>query len=695
MKNAFLGTFVLFAILSVSVKAAESTTENNKLADKDVELVDQSIELEGVTVSASRQNLLGIASSASQGVAPAERIINVPLTRPQDVLEQIPGLVVTQHSGSGKAPQFFLRGFNLDHGTDFSLSIEGTPLNLRSHGHGQGYADATILIPELIESIDFRKGPYFADLGDFSLAGAARINYYQKLPTNIASTSIGEFGYRRLLLAGSTTLDSRNFLYAIEGIKDDGPFKTSEDFKKLNTVFRWGTGNTENGLDLLLSLYKSNGLATTQIPQRAERSGLIDRFQGIDTTDAVRTHRYSISADWRNGPLKANAYYVDSRLNLFSNFTYFSADPVNGDQIEQEDKRATYGANVSYEWLNQISHFDLEQKVGLDLRNDDIRAIGLYNTSARQRINTVRNDKVDEFSTGIWWQGALQVTDKLRTTLGLRGDYYMFDVDSDTDANSGRQHDKILSPKFGVAYQANKSTELYFSYGRGFHSNDARGTTTTIDPNTGDPAESIPGLVSGEGGEIGLRANWLPNWQTTLALFQLNIDSEILFIGDAGNTEAGRPSKRVGLEWTNHYRPYSWLYLDADVALSRAKFRDNSIDGNEIPGSIERTASVSVTAGHDLGWYGSARMRYFGSRPLIEDDSQRSNSTITTNARLGYRAIKNVNVALDIINLFDREDSEIDYFYASRLPNEAADVDDTHFRPINPRTLRLTLTYNY
>lgn len=380
---------------------------------------DESLVLDDVKVTATRINLIGIADSASQGFVPASRISNVPLLRPGEVLEQTPGLIVSQHSGTGKANQYYLRGFNLDHGTDFAVWLEGMPVNMPTHGHGQGYADANFLIPELIDHIEFKKGPYFADEGDFSAAGATHVHYARHLPQSIASVGLGEFGFRRLLFAGSPEVTNGNLTYALEAHTYDGPWDLPENLGKVNGLLRWSQGNAEHGVNLLAMAYRAHWDSTDQIPQRAIKSGQIGRFGALDNTDGGETHRYSLSADWRSRPWQANAYVIDYKLDLFSNFTFFKDDPVNGDQFEQYDDRRIYGGGVTRRWDLELVARSLDISAGLQTRYDQIGKVGLYHTAAQQRLNKVRQDKVNQNTVALWWQANWQATEQLRTTLGL------------------------------------------------------------------------------------------------------------------------------------------------------------------------------------------------------------------------------------------------------------------------------------
>lgn len=641
------------------------------------------------------QAVSGVSMAASAGRVSAAELAHRPLSRPGEALETVPGLVVTQHSGNGKANQFFLRGFNLDHGTDFAVSLDGMPLNLPTHGHGQGYADVNFLIPELIAAIDFRKGPYYAEQGDFSAAGAADVRYAEKLVSQRLEIAGGEYGYRRALVAGSPALAGGRLLYALEVQQNDGPWDLPEDLDKVNGVLRYSAGDAQNGWNATLMSYRNRWRSTDQIPLRAVESGLIGRFGNIDPSDGGNTHRHSLSAAWRSTGehhrSRANVYAVDYRMRLFSNFTYFLDDPVNGDQFEQFDDRRIFGAAASHAWIVG----GIEHSVGLQARHDAIDTVGLYKTAVRNRLGTVREDTVDQTSLALWYQAELPITERLRLIPGLRGDAYRFDVDSDRVQNSGSLDDTIVSPKLSAVYTLTRSTELYANAGRGFHSNDARGATIRVDPTDGvTPVDRVDPLVAARGYELGVRFQPRPELRNELALFRLDLDSELLFVGDAGGTEATRPSRRVGLEWSGHWHPYRWLAFDYDVTVTRARFRDDDPAGDRIPGAVERTASLGVVYDHQY-WFAGARLRHFGARPLIEDDSVHSRATTLVNMEVGRRFGKQVEIALSALNLFDRKHADIDYFYESQLAGELAPVADIHTHPVEPRTLRLALRVRF
>jgi hypothetical protein len=652
-----------------------------------------------VIVTGRSENLVGEAQSATQGTVGQEQLKERPILRNGELLETVPGVIVTQHSGAGKANQYFLRGFNLDHGTDFATYLDGMPINLPTHAHGQGYTDVNFLIPELVDGIDYRKGPYFAEEGDFSSAGSARLRYVTTLPQSLASVELGRFGFLRSALVHSVEVGPGRIIGGFEGYHYDGPWDVPENFVRMNGVLRYAQGEARNGWDVTVMGYRGTWTATDQVARGAVDSGLVDRFGSLDPTTGGRSHRYSLSGSWRTGDADAvtrvNAYFIEYKLDLFSNFTYFLDDPVNGDQFEQFDHRFILGGAVAHQWFDQWFGFDVDNEVGLQTRNDLIPEVSLHKTSARSRLSTVRDDRVVENTLGLYARNRTEWTPWFRTEAGLRGDFYWFDVDSSRAANSGTSNAAMASPKLSLVFGPWAQTEFYLNGGLGFHSNDARGTTITVDPTDGiTPARSVDALVRTKGADLGVRTGVVPGLQSTLSGFILDIDSELLFVGDAGITEPSRPSRRIGFELAKYYTPLPWLTVDADVAWTRARFRDSDPAGNRIPGAIEGVVAAGVSV-HDLeGFLASLRVRYFGPRPLIEDNSQRSGSTTLVNARIGYE-YKQATIALDVFNLLNAKADDISYFYPSRTTPAGAATDDVHFHPAEPRAFRVSLTLRF
>ncbi len=651
-------------------------------------------------VEGRASDLVGVAGAASQGRVGQAELAPRPLLRVGEVLETVPGLIVTQHSGSGKANQFFLRGFNLDHGTDFSASLEGVPMNLPTHAHGQGYLDLNSLIPELIEQIEFDKGPYDARARDFSSAGSARIGLMRRLDAGIARVEGGLDEYGRVFVAGSTPVGRGDALGALNVQYYNGPWVSPENSALLSGVAKVSAGTADDGVSLTALGYYADWDATDQVALRAVRSGQISRLGALDPTTGGTTGRYTLAGQLqRTAPgvsqLRANAYAAYYHLNLFSNFTYFLDNPVEGDQFEQADRRFYTGASASQTWFSGALGRGTENTVGVDLRHDQILGVGLYNTTARQRFNTIRADEVAQTSLGGYVENATRWTPTFRTTVGVRGDVYRFDVASDLAANSGTETAFIASPKLALAVSPWNRTEGYLNLGYGFHSNDARGTTISVDPQSGDPVDRADPLVRTRGAEVGVRTTALPGLQSTLAAWTLALQSELVFVGDAGGTEASDASLHYGVEVTNFYAVRDWLNVTLDVALTESRFTaDDLPDGDRIENSIGRIVTGGVYVGRETGLLGSLQVRHFGPRPLTGDGRVRADATSLVNAKAAYR-FRSVAVALDLLNVLDSEAADVSYVYGSRLQGEAAEVEDVHAHPVIPRTARLSVTARF
>jgi hypothetical protein len=651
-----------------------------------------------IEIKGHYDNAVGTSDAASQGVINAELLKSRPALRPGEVLEFVPGLIVTQHSGDGKANQYFLRGFNLDHGTDFATSVNGMPVNMPTNGHGQGYSDLNFLMPELVQRIEYRKGPYFASGGDFASAGSADIVYRQSLDAPFGQITLGGNGYRRGVAGGSGEIGGGiTVLGAVELMHNDGPWTLPEGLRRSNGVLTLSGGTTASGWSSSLMAYDAHWNSTDQIPQRLVDAGTYNGqpfglFDAVDPTDGGRTSRSSLSGEWHHtgeaGTTKVSAYAMRYKLQLFSDFTYFLDNPVDGDQFSQKDDRSVYGLRASQTFSHTLGGLNARSEVGFQLRHDRIR-VGLFDTVARQITGTTRDDEVSETLAGLYGQTAVEFTPVLRGVFGLRADTLRNTVDSFTlAANSGSANATKLSPKLSLVAGPFAKNEFFFNAGRGFHSNDARGTTTTIDPKSGDAVDRSPPLVASTGYELGARTEAIPGLQSSVALWKLDFDSELVYSGDSGSTEASAASRRHGVEWNNRYVPVPWFLLDADFAWTHARF-DN---GDRIPNAVDKVASVAATL-RDIGpWSASLQWRYLGSGALIEDNSVRSTPAITTNLRIGRKFGDRVEANLDVFNLMNRKVDDIQYDYASRLPGEPADgVNDRHIHPAEPRALRLTL----
>ncbi len=672
----------------------------------------ETLRLPEVVVQGREDSLLGLADSATQGTIGQKQLESRPILRSGEILETVPGVIITQHAGGGKANQYFLRGFNLDHGTDFATSLDDLPINLPTHAHGQGYTDMNMVIPELVQRVNYQKGVYYAENGDFASAGAAHLESFKVLPQSLAILESGMFGYARGVFAASPKVGEGHLLYGLEAYHHDGPWKNPDDFQKFNGVLRYSQGDESRGYSITARGYHGRWDSSDQVAASAVESGLVPFYSSLDDTTGGNSQRYSLQAEWHRNEdqsaTKVMAYGVYYDLDLFSNFTYFLTDTNRGDQFEQQDKRVVAGLQAKHTMFSQWWGKEVENSFGLQTRNDSIRN-GLYQTEARVRVDkidastgatlpaTTRQDDILQNSVGVFYENKVQWAEKFRTVAGVRGDIYNFDVKSSRSENSGDRVAAVGSPKLSLIWGPWAKSEVYLQAGMGFHSNDGRGVNTRVDPVSGASVERADPLVRTYGAEVGIRTLAIDRLQSTLSVWWLDVDSELLFVGDAGATEASRPSRRYGVEWANYYSLTKNLTLDADLSLSHAGFRDNAVEGNRIPGSIESVVAAGLSYTGEGGWFGSVRLRYFGPRPLLEDNSIRSSATVLLNAQVGYRFNKTWTLTAEVLNLLDRRDHDIDYAYASRVLPGAPDPTGStlHFHPVEPIQARFALTARF
>jgi TonB-dependent Receptor Plug Domain len=673
------------------------------------------VQMPEVVVRGRAEDLLGVAASASEGAVGGADLEDLPILRRGELLESVPGMVVTQHSGDGKANQYFLRGFNLDHGTDFAFSIDGVPVNLPTHAHGQGYSDLNFLIPELVDVIEYKKGPFYPEVGDFSGAGAANIHMVRTLPEGIANLQLGQYGYSRALLADSPQLGPGTLLYALELNHYDGPWDLPENSNRYNGLLRYHWGSGADEYNVTAGLYWApQWHSTDQVAQRAISDGLIGRFGAIDPTDGGRTGRGALSFDWtrHDGGTTTNlllyAFYY--QLNLWSDFDYALTDPVHLDQFEQIDRRVVGGGELKRAWDQSWWGKRVRNTLGVQVRNDYIPTVGLDDTQSRQVLDVEIDDRVEEAHAGVYGDNQVQWTSWFKSELGLRADVFGVDVDSSTNAaNSGSAGGGIVSPKASLVFGPWKKTELYVNAGAGFHSNDARGVTITVD-SMGTAEGRVPLLVRTKGAEVGARTSILPGLVTTLSFWILESSSELTFDGDSGDTEANGPSRRYGIEWANFYKPTRWLTLSADFTFSHARYLDpqetvTGTSGLYIANAIPVVISAAAVVETPSGVFGGARLRYFSSQPVIEDDSERQPESTIVNAMLGYR-FGRYEISVEVLNLFDSKADDIAYDYPSRLPDSllatkglppepAAGVEGLVIHPVEPLQVRGSLTAHF
>ncbi len=653
-----------------------------------------------VVVTGRSANLVGVADSATEGTITAEQLADRPLLRPAEVLESVPGLIITQHSGDGKANQYFLRGFNLDHGTDFATYLNGMPINEVTHAHGQGYSDLNFLSPELIQKINFRKGAYNAEDGDFDTTGIARMSYANSLTKPFFSLTAGPNDYRRGIAAGSQRLGDFDLLSAIDYTQTNGPWVQPEGLRKFSGVLRLSSGTASNGFNITAMGYDAHWIATEEVPQRAIDDGEISRYGTLAPTDGGKTGRYSLSGEWARADettsTHANAYVIRYALDLFS-----TPSGLQLSQHEQLDRRTTWGGGLKNDWHLGPKLFDSDLSVGIGLRQDRIPKVGLYETVDRQRTSTVRQDALIETATNAFADVRTQWMPWLRSVVGMRldniragdtatGGQYNMD-------NSGKSSATQVSPKVAIAIGPFSGTEFYANWGLGFHSNDARGSISTVNPSDGSAAEPVSLISRAMDAEIGVRTSPLAGWNTGLSLWTTHLASELVFVGDDGVTEPEGGSRRYGVEWWNDATINRWINVDADVAISHARFDAESSGGRYVPNAIPLSASLGVTADAKGPWLAGVRLRYIGSYPLEETGTEKSQPAFTTNVKLGYRIDRHWELSADILNLFDTKAYDIAYWGSSCTRSEGVacnngnGIDGRLVHPMEPRTIRLSL----
>jgi hypothetical protein len=703
--------------------AASSTAQADTAAES----------VQEVTVTAQRLNLIGTATTASQGVVVNDELTLTPAYRPGQVLETVPGLDVTVHSGEGKANQYLMRGYNLDHGTDLAVFIDGMPVNEPSHAHGQGYADVNFMIPELATDVSYTKGTYYAYEGDFASVGAVHINYLDAIPDQVSMTA-GTLGFQRAYSAGSTALGEGNLLGALELQHYDGPWTKPSDQQKANTVLRYSEGDSEQGYSLTAMFYHDTWNAETDVPERAIDEGLITRFGQLDPSDAGYAQRASFSGNFHEhlggGKLVASAYVINNQLILWNDFTHFRVDPLHGDQEQQQEGRATIGTDLSYSHPYNLFGVNTEVVEGLHVR-DDYNNVSRLPTQDRVPLSPTELAEVDyppfysetdEIHLGSV-AGFVQVTSHwnewLRSVIGFREDYMH---GSDSGTNYGSASDSLPEPKASLIFTPLDTTEFYLSYGKGFHSDDLRGVDQA-------KIEGVPGaplIASQSGEEVGMRQELLDGKiAATVAFYKLDAQSETTYDPDVGQDAAGPGSIRKGYEINITYQVLRWLEIYASYSGDHARYTTPLDDGTghlgyNLPNAPLATGSLNIYLKNLGPWSGGLAYRYLSSYPLssgpcndaaVAHDFPGLTSCAAAptpagqvngsgygewNTDVHYAFSHGWNTGLGIYNLLDKKGNAMEYWYVDRLPGEPAyGVADLHIHPLEPISVRLTVAKDF
>jgi outer membrane cobalamin receptor len=644
--------------------------------------------LEEVVIFARGENLIGKAAASSEGAVGGADLSVRPLLRVAELLEVVPGLIAAQHSGSGKANQYFLRGFNLDHGTDFTTYIDDVPMNLRTHGHGQGYLDLNGLIPEVVERVDYRKGPYRADVGDFALAGASFMSTIERLNAPFIAIEAGQYDWQRIAGGGSTRLGGGDLTVVGQWKTYDGPWQLPENLEHESVWSKYAHETSLGDLQVTLSGYHGKWHPSEQIPERSiGTSACADAFCALDDTAIGETYRWIASAGLRGDDWHASLYGQYYDWNMMS-------DPTYDAQINQLDRRMVFGGRFERKLINDAK-FSLN--AGVEGRYDDVGRVGLQDTLGGVLVADHGRFGARESSISPYAEGTWNPIDKLRVIGGVRADFYDFDVTSKQDGwLGGSDTDHITSPKIGVAYAINSKIELYGNWGRSFHSNDARGVAA---PQPGSDAS--PGLARGTGKEIGARFQ-RGSFTLTTTYWWLDVSSDLKFVGDTNSVEPSSPTKRRGYEIVSFWRPVPWLAIDGVWTGSHARTTDPAGE-NFVTGAIESAGELGISA-IQKRWEASVRVRHLGPYALIEDNSQRASGESIVNLRAAWKASRYTLYA-ELLNVFDDNGKDIVYWYESYAPGvdapgtqgdcEGANANCRMSRAVEPRTLRAGIRFQF
>ncbi len=672
----------ILVMAAVDVVAAQEVKDTSTPgADQPQQKAPSADQLEEVVVFGRSLQLLGTADAASEGTVSGADLAVRPMLRVAELLEAVPGLVAVQHSGSGKANQYFLRGFNLDHGTDFTAYVDGMPWNLRSHGHGQGYLDVNGMMPETVQRIDYRKGPYRADLGDFSMAGASFISTIERLDAPFFGVEAGQYGYARLAAGGTKQLDNDALLTGlIERKSYDGPWRQAEGLAHTALFGKYQRPTEFGKLAVTVWGYDGNWHPTEQIPERAIGTVVCpDAFCALDPTADGNTSRWISTVQLDGGKWRASAYLQHYDWFMQSNPTYDF-------QINQFDRRTTIGGRYT---RTVVERDKLQVEVGGEFRYDDIGNVGVDHYDQGNFVENISQNSIREPAVAGFTEATWSPTQKLRLMGGVRSDYYDFDVTAKTLGSfAGHKSESATSPKVGLAWALNKQVELYGNWGRGFHSNDARGVVNATDP--------VPGLSPGTGYEAGARFE-VGTVRLTTAYWWLDLDSELIFVGDSNSVEPKGASRRNGYELTLFWRPVDWLGIDAVYTGSKGRFVDNP-DGPYIEGSVEHAGELGIQAVKNH-WEASLRVRYLGAYALTPDNAHRADADLTVSVRGAYTFGRMMWYA-DLLNVPNSKGKDIVYWYPAYVPGldppgtSSADIDcnvtDCRVsRAQEPRTLRV------
>jgi outer membrane cobalamin receptor len=674
---------VVISFVGYKTQSMEVVITDSNITNLSVVLAPGSIELADVVISANTDRPMNTLSPVDIKLRPTNTS--------QDILRMVPGLFIAQHAGGGKAEQIFLRGFDIDHGTDINLEVDGLPVNMVSHAHGQGYSDLHFLIPELVQLVDFDKGPYFANKGDFTTAGYVSFQTRNSLDKNFVKAEGGQFGtFRGVAGVNLFQKGSKQTGYiASEFYRSDGYFESAQDFKRFNVSGKYANQFTATDrLTFGAGFFNSNWDASGQIPERAVKSGEISRFGSLDNTEGGETGRINtyLKHDHQfagGSTFDQQAYAVHYNFNLYSNFTFFLNDPVNGDQIQQKESRMIYGYKTNYHTTGNLFGKELASHVGGGLRYDDVNDIRLSNTVKREFLSNVQRGDVDEANANAFVSETLALTDRLSVNAAVRFDYFSFRYNNRLTGENKSESASIVSPKLNITYKVNSNTQLYVRSGTGFHSNDTR---VVVEQRA---KEILPRAI---GVDLGIDTKLFDKVLVHAAIWRLDLEQEFVYVGDAGIVEPSGKTKRQGIDLSVRYQVLPWLFADTDITLADPKAKGEPEGADYIPLAPRFSSIGGLTVRCKNGLNGSLRYRYLDHRPANEDNSVVADGYFLMDAVLNYTKSK-FEVGISAENVFDVAWKEAQFDTESRIAGEGQPVSEIHFTPGTPFFTKLHVSF--
>ncbi|MCL4482007.1 MAG: TonB-dependent receptor [Bacteroidetes bacterium] len=732
LKNIQIGTYeIVFSSLGYQTVIKNVDVKENTTDTLTVKLEESVIGLNEVTV----QGVRPISAASSKEI----RAIDMQLKHfhsSQDMLLMVPGLFIAQHQGGGKAEQIFLRGFDCDHGTDVSVNVDGMPVNMPTHAHGQGYADLHFLISETVDEMEVNKGPYLANIGDFYTAGAVNFKTKDILENNLIKIEAGQFNTQKytLMFQPDNGGIEQNGYIAMQYHHSDGPFESPEKFERMNIFGKYFFQLTPNSkLTLSAGGFSTGWNASGQIPDRAVKQGLIDRFGGIDNLEGGVTNRKNVNVNYKflsssGSEFEVNSYFTQYNFKLYSNFTYFLLDTFNGDMIEQNEHRTIQGVNANYKFATSWFGFRQLNKIGGGYRGDLID-IQLWHAPNRVRMNDFTNDIVDEQNLNCWYQQEFVFSSKFRMVWGLRHDYFTFSKDDKAGSsldtiNNGLPHatgisfQSVFSPKVNFIISPMKNFDIFLNFGQGFHSNDARDAVigsrvselsntwkseglnnsqidTRLSKYNFDPAMRNTGtLPKATAGEIGIKSRLINKLHLSLSTWYLYLDKEFVYSGDGGVAELSDPTQRLGIDAEARLSILSWLWADVDISTAKATIKNLPSGQNYVPLAPTLTASGGLSVIREQGFSGSIRFRHLSDRPANEDNSVVALGHTLYNICLAYN-YKQFTFAINGENILNSEWNEAQFATETRLKGESKSVTELCYTPGNPRNFQFSVSYKF